>query len=136
MGWAAECFGLERLIKWHRIGKSLHGKLLLGKWHRIGKLPPVKIPLGSCHLGKYPWEVATWEKAFEKLPNMIMYREWPELKVWKPIFSSLRNYSKNMEQDKGTLTTLFQKDGTQKKNAVNAAPIAINLCTYLPIRNT
>ena len=22
--------------------------------------------LGSCHLGKYPWEVATWEKSFEK----------------------------------------------------------------------
>mgnify|MGYP000929313377 CR=1 FL=1 len=24
--------------------------------------------LGSCHLGKYPWEVATWEKSFGKLP--------------------------------------------------------------------
>jgi len=23
--------------------------------------------LGSCHYGKYPWEVATWEKSFGKL---------------------------------------------------------------------
>ena len=26
--------------------------------------------LGSCHLGKYRWEVATWEKSFGKLPNI------------------------------------------------------------------
>ena len=25
--------------------------------------------LGSCHLEKYPWEVATWESAFGKVPN-------------------------------------------------------------------
>ena len=24
----------------------------------------------SCHLGKYPLEVATWEKAFGKVPNI------------------------------------------------------------------
>ena len=27
--------------------------------------------LGSCHLGKYPWEVAAWEKAFGKVPNIL-----------------------------------------------------------------
>jgi len=26
--------------------------------------------LGSYHLGKYPWEVAHWEQAFEKVPNI------------------------------------------------------------------
>ena len=26
--------------------------------------------LGSCHLGKYPWEVATWEKAFGEVLNI------------------------------------------------------------------
>ena len=26
--------------------------------------------LGSCHLGKYPWEVDTWQKSFEKVPNI------------------------------------------------------------------
>ena len=29
--------------------------------------------LGNCHLGKYPWEVATWEKSFEKVPNTEIY---------------------------------------------------------------
>ena len=29
--------------------------------------------LGSCHLGKYPWEVADWEKAFGKVPNIETY---------------------------------------------------------------
>ena len=26
--------------------------------------------LGNCHLGKYPWKVAAWEKAFGKIPNL------------------------------------------------------------------
>ena len=26
--------------------------------------------MGSCHLRKFPWEVATWEKAFVKVPNI------------------------------------------------------------------
>ena len=26
--------------------------------------------LGSCHLGKYPWEVAAWEKDFGKVPDI------------------------------------------------------------------
>ena len=26
--------------------------------------------LGSCHLGKYPWEVAVWENVFGKVPNI------------------------------------------------------------------
>jgi len=25
--------------------------------------------LGSCHIGKYPWEVAVCKKAFGKVPN-------------------------------------------------------------------
>ena len=25
---------------------------------------------GSFHLGKYSWEVATWEKSFGKVPNI------------------------------------------------------------------
>ena len=28
--------------------------------------------LGSCHLEKNPWEVATWENAFWKVPNILM----------------------------------------------------------------
>ena len=27
--------------------------------------------LGCCPCGKYPWEVATWEKSFVKVPNII-----------------------------------------------------------------
>ena len=27
--------------------------------------------LGSCHLGKYPWEVALWEISFGKVPNIL-----------------------------------------------------------------
>ena len=27
--------------------------------------------LGCCPCGKYPWEVATWEKSFWKAPNTI-----------------------------------------------------------------
>ena len=27
------------------------------------------IHLGSCHLGKYPCELAAWEKTFRKVPN-------------------------------------------------------------------
>ena len=30
------------------------------------KLPLGKIPLGSNHLGKYPWEVTTWENTLGK----------------------------------------------------------------------
>ena len=26
--------------------------------------------MGSFHFGKYPWEVATWEKSFGKVPNI------------------------------------------------------------------
>ena len=26
---------------------------------------------GSCHLGKCPWEVSTWEKFFRKGPNIV-----------------------------------------------------------------
>ena len=25
--------------------------------------------LGSYHMGKYPWEVVTWEESFGKVPN-------------------------------------------------------------------
>ena len=28
------------------------------------------LQLGSCLLGKCPWEVAAWEKAFGKVPNI------------------------------------------------------------------
>ena len=28
----------------------------------------------NCHLGKYPWEVAAWEKAFGKVPNIDLGR--------------------------------------------------------------
>ena len=35
------------------------------------KLPVGKIAhLGSCHLENYPGEVAAWEKAFGKVPNI------------------------------------------------------------------
>jgi len=27
--------------------------------------------LGSCHLGKYPWEIAIWEEFFGKVPNIF-----------------------------------------------------------------
>jgi len=27
--------------------------------------------LGSCHLGKYPWEAAAWEKFFGKVPSIL-----------------------------------------------------------------
>ena len=27
--------------------------------------------LESCHLGKYAWEVATWEKSFGKVPKIV-----------------------------------------------------------------
>ena len=37
----------------------------------LGKLPLGKISLGSCHLGKYPWEVAVWERFFGKVPNIF-----------------------------------------------------------------
>ena len=30
------------------------------------------VHLGSCHLGKYPWEVTAWEKAFEKVPYICI----------------------------------------------------------------
>ena len=29
--------------------------------------------LGSCHMGKYPWEVAAWENAFGKVPKIALY---------------------------------------------------------------
>ena len=38
----------------------------------FGKLSIRKIPLVSCHLGKYPWEVATWEKSFGKVPKHVI----------------------------------------------------------------
>ena len=28
--------------------------------------------LGSCHWENYPWEVASWEKAYGKVPNIII----------------------------------------------------------------
>jgi len=42
----------------------------------FGKLPLGKIPMGSCHLGRYPWEVAAWEKAFGKVPNISLSYLW------------------------------------------------------------
>jgi len=35
-----------------------------------GKLQLGKIPVGSCSSGKYLWEVAAWENAFEKVPKI------------------------------------------------------------------
>ena len=87
-------------LGWVR-GPNLHGKVVtwgiftwenvhLGSWRFsfMGKLPLGKLSfgkiyiwevaaleiehLGSCHLGKYPWEVAAWEKAFGKVPNTIL----------------------------------------------------------------
>jgi len=38
---------------------------------RLEKSPLLEIEhLGRCHFGKYPWEVATWEKSFGKVPNI------------------------------------------------------------------
>ena len=44
-----------------------------------GRFPKYQFPkweithFGSCHLGKYPWEVAAWENAFEKVPKIALY---------------------------------------------------------------
>ena len=69
LGWARgssaaaiPCFK-ENIINYLR-------KLLLGKMY-IREVAAWEIPhLGSCHLGKYPWKVAAWEKANGKVPNI------------------------------------------------------------------
>ena len=39
--------------------------------------------LGSCHLGKYPWEVATWINAFGKVP--IIQLTFLQRKPYSPV---------------------------------------------------
>ena len=43
-----------------------------GRALRLGKTWELS-HLRSCHLGKYPWEVAAWEKFFGKEPNVMIY---------------------------------------------------------------
>jgi len=60
-------------LGWAR-GPSTAAKTGWGQALRLGQTWEVaawEIPhLGSCHLGKYPWEVDTWEKFFGKVPNI------------------------------------------------------------------
>ena len=42
--------------------------LRLGQTREVNAWEPTQ--LGSYHLGKYPWEVATGEKSFGKVPNI------------------------------------------------------------------
>ena len=37
---------------------------------------------GSCHLGKYPWEVASWEKSFGKVPNIFLFHGFMVLTLY------------------------------------------------------
>ena len=39
--------------------------------------------MGSCHVGKYPWEVAAWENTFFKVPNIV---KKPRFKTQKYLF--------------------------------------------------
>ena len=56
------------------MGKLPLGKLSFGKMY-IWEVATWEIAhLGSCHLGKYPWEVTAWEKAFGKVPNIDLGR--------------------------------------------------------------
>ena len=57
-------------------GPSAAGRTYLGSCHlgncTFGKLPLGKKTLRSCHLGKNPWEAATWGKFFGKVSNIIL----------------------------------------------------------------
>ena len=44
------------------------GALLLGQTWEVAASLIAK--LGSCHLRKYPWDVATWDNAYEIVPNI------------------------------------------------------------------
>ena len=48
----------------------------MGRALRLGQISEVAAweiaRLGSCHFGKYPLEVATWEKSFGKIPNILI----------------------------------------------------------------
>jgi len=37
----------------------------------VGPSAAARTDLGSCHLGKYPWEVTAWEKAFGKVQGAV-----------------------------------------------------------------
>ena len=55
--------------------KFFLGTLLGGRALRLGQTRKVatyeNARLGSCHLGKYPWEVAFWKKSSGKVPNIL-----------------------------------------------------------------
>ena len=52
----------------------LAARIAGGRALRLGQTWEVAVweiaHLGSCYLGKYPWYVATLEKAFGKVPNI------------------------------------------------------------------
>jgi len=60
------------------------GSFLLGKYHwevftwenTIGKFSLGNIPLGSFHLGKYHWEVFSWENTIGKLLNLDVFHNY------------------------------------------------------------
>jgi len=37
-----------------------------------GSSAAVRTDLRSCRLGKYPWEIAAWDKAVGKVPDIII----------------------------------------------------------------
>ena len=57
-----------------RLGPLRRRRLQWGQARRLGRTWEVAAweiaHLGSCHLGKYPWKVNAWEKAFGKVPNI------------------------------------------------------------------
>ena len=80
--WEAERRGYNRLLGW---------ALWLGQTWEVAAWEIAR--LGSFYLGKYPWEVATWEKYFGKVPNVISWftkvllktlyhQEWLSMKNW------------------------------------------------------
>ena len=61
-----------------RVGSEAQQAALEGGGRALCSEKTWKVPawefsqLRSCHLGKYPWEVAAWGKALGKVPNIVI----------------------------------------------------------------
>ena len=70
--WGAERCGWDGLRgRAPRLEQAGGRELRLGKTWEVAAWEITH--LASCHLGKYPWEIATWEKSFGKVPNIDRY---------------------------------------------------------------